>query len=710
MRLLHIAIAVLLLQVSSFAQAVPTAEQAGKAAIGGAVGGLLGNQVGNGRGKTIATAAGAATGVVIASGCKVTAGTALGGVLGGLLGSQVGGGNGSNIMAGVGAGVGALLGSDCQPGAEPVAPAPLPSAEPFVINGLSLTPMSGFPQEAFLGIPPIVTPADALAAAKIVRLLTDISASARKDNPELSVLSMYWAKRISTTTLGILSASLSAIQTNKGDSATIPARGLVILPSFNEFRSGGAQHALFDAMNEMIAADSYANTRGILVADAGGLDSIFGLFGKIGAPPPPQQQSAVFTSTVPKVLLGLPLNQKLRLANGTYVLKSADALTVYNPNNEGIELPLDKLDFIPRAPSPSIDRRKAAELMFALNESSKDWAFNVYRHRVGNFQTEVAAPNKLIDEVRGNVAVAYFDREGRIAEQPEDGEREYARNGKYRRAVDTISAVVNSSAVRKHIEACRSAGRGNYGILEGLYANLWQAVCFDGRYTDGNKSYVRTFYIGEGAEVVQTLASMNRDLNNQKAMTEAIVNGGALSDIKAFIPLVGNIESGYRCMGEYTMSQSDYIESILLETAKENGLPRHVKGNHATAIMAGWTPPPLDEWNLDRVINCVSAMPFIGYTGSAVKVADKAANYAWMGFLSDAGGRRIDLLRNITDSFSSPARLKSYVQGVKNVQGLVPDNPSASLLVKTIYDLLMSGENLIQTVGGITTLHANLTQ
>ncbi len=50
-----------------------TGSRAADAAIGGTAGAILGNQVGRGNGQTVATAAGAATGAAIASGCDIGA-------------------------------------------------------------------------------------------------------------------------------------------------------------------------------------------------------------------------------------------------------------------------------------------------------------------------------------------------------------------------------------------------------------------------------------------------------------------------------------------------------------------------------------------------------------------------------------------------------------------------------------------------------------
>lgn len=91
-----------------------TGSRTADAAIGGTAGAILGNQIGRGNGQTLATAAGAATGAAMASGCDMGAGTALGATAGGLIGALVGHGQQRNAAAAIGASLGAVAGSDCR--------------------------------------------------------------------------------------------------------------------------------------------------------------------------------------------------------------------------------------------------------------------------------------------------------------------------------------------------------------------------------------------------------------------------------------------------------------------------------------------------------------------------------------------------------------------------------------------------------------------
>jgi len=706
MRLNVIALAALL--VVPTVEAIPDASQAGNAALGGVVGGLLGNQVGNGRGKTVATAAGAVAGVVIASGCKPTLGTALGGALGGFLGSQVGGGNGSNIAAGVGAGIGALLGSDCSPIAKIAKPVPLSSIAPFTINGLDITPMTGFPQEAFMGMPPIVTPNDAMVAAKTVRKLADASAQARVDgNTELAVLSMYWAKRISATTMGVLSASLNSIATNTGKTASVPSKAVVILPSFNDFRQNNSQ-ALLDAGLEMFAANEYALSKGVMVADNGGFGSALSFLEKItktNAQAPAPIQAPVAKPQQPKGLVGLPLNVVVMLPDGTFALQTDDALTLYNPNSTPSTVPLTKLDFKVRTAALSKERRDAAPMMFTVNKNANEWVFGAYQQTITGraFDVRIVSPYKLVDVLPTPKVQAYIGSDGTVENSPVSGERAYKSQPDFKYALDTLTYIERAKPIADYMDACRQMGRGYYYTLDGQSAQLVQTVCFNDRYNDKNIMYARTFFVGEKGAVIQTAESANQDKANQNEMTKALTNGEAFSDVLALLPLVGNIEGGMRCMGDYSYAQQASIGNALMKTGlSAKKLPPTIENNLAIAKLSGWTPPPSDEWSFERVINCVGAIPLIGYAGGAVKMVDKVANHAWVNVLSDMSEARIKKLQDITEAFNAPSTLNGYVHGVSNVKALFPNNPKASAFSKDMYDAIMSGQGFAQASAGIT--------
>lgn len=665
---------------------------------GAVVGGIAGNQIGAGRGKTAATAAGAAIGVVVASGCKASAGTAAGAAIGGLLGSQIGNGQGKNAMAGFGAALGALFASDCSPGANLAQPQPLPNVAPLAINGLTATPITGFSPEAFSGIPPIVTPKDIQAAATAVNKFSTIAKEAQAaGNTELAVLSMYWAKRISNVTLGIMTASLQSITTNNGGTATIPAKGLVILPGFNQHREDpSATQALLQELKGQFQTAAYP-TQSVLVADNSGFGNALNFLQKITTQPGQATLAATQANTqitAAKTLAGFPKNIVLRLPDGTQVLKTDEALTIYNPNDKPITLPLEKLDFMPRTPELTPARQAAADLMFKIREGHMNWVFGTYAQQQGGyFNTIAKAPNALIDLAKGNKTIAYFAQDGGIDTTPASGAQAYKTQPSFKRAMDTLNAVDKaSSPVRTKVSACMSGGRSSFTVLAGTYANQIQAKCFEGKFSAPHIISTKTFYIGENQELIQTMESLMQDKSIQKTMKKALAEGEAASNLLAFAGMAGNIESGLQCIDNYTLAQYGAI-------AKEFG-GSNIKQSFDIAKLSGWTPPAPSEWGFDRITNCVGAIPLLGTAALGVKGAARAVSLTGTQVLSGLGPR-IDALRNIVAAFDSPSTFNQFVKGVRDTSQLVPGNPIAAGFVKGVYDSVMTAQNMQQSFGGI---------
>lgn len=710
MRLKSTAIAATILTLSGCAainERGPSFEQAGKGALGAAVGGAVGNQVGGGRGRTAATAAGAGLGVVIASGCKVGVGTVAGGMLGGLLGSQAGGGNGKNAMAGIGAALGALFGSDCSPGANLAKPTAIANAQPININGLRLTPVTGFSPEAFGGISPIVVPEDISAASRAVKLFADdAKASFAAGNTERALLSMYWAKRISTTTMGILNSSLQAINNNSGKNVKVPSKALIILPAFNEPRQADTTVALLGDLYQLEQEQqaSYFADR-VQIADNSGFGNVADFLRRASdnakAKPTILAQSKSAPASIITELAGIPKNVVYQLADGTQVMKSDDALTIYNPGDAEITLPLDQLDFMPRTPELSAARQAATAMMYKMREGQMKWAFGTYAARSGgDFNTIIQKPNKILDLARNRREVGYFNASGEIDSSPDSGVTAYRSNAPYKRAIDTLDAVDQASPIRLHANGCLSSHHSHYTALGGMYANQLQAVCFDGNYSAPRPLSIKTFYIGEGKEIVQTMESLMKDKAAQKAMENAMVNGKTASDLLSFAPVAGNLESGLQCLGTYTISQYQ-AASIALggDTLKDKSILNAGRAIDA-AKLAGWTPPEPEEWSLDRVANCVGAIPLAGTAAGVVKGAGLASAKLGANVLAGLGSK-LDTIRRITGAFENPLTYRQFMNGVKTAEGLVPGNPAAGKVVKAVYDSLMTGQNMSQTYDGM---------
>lgn len=685
-----------------------------RGAAGGIVGAALGNQVGDGKGRAAATAAGAVAGTMIASGCSVSAKSGVGALLGGLLGYQVGGGNGKNVMAGVGASLGAWLASDCSPMASAAAPVALPGPA-FRFNGLSMQPMSGFPVEAFRGVPPILTTDDLEAAREVsVRLAAGAKESYQAGDSETALLKLYWAKKIGLAALAVTSASLDAVASlsaNGGKArAMIPAKTLVVLPAYDSGMAapsgdkvaawlfGGEQVATLDWKNSFQVADNGAS--GLLNGLLGVVNAVAGngaaqQGGRVGATSSPSVSAA--GNGQPRLtpeLAGLREGQPLQLANGIILVKQQGNLTAYNPGNEATVLPLDALDFLPRAPELSQGRKAAAGLMKRMRENQTRWSFDVYGQGGKRFSNIVEKPNRIVDRVLGSKTVAYFDEDGGVTSTRQVGEFAFKQNANFKTAITVLDSLDKSSVTAKFFDRCRSNNHSGFDALDGQYSDTMQAVCFSGNYSAPVQVATRTFWIGDVGKAVQTLESMIEDQEFLNAMRSALVGGKVTSDVLSALGTpVGNVESALQCFGRDSLAQMAAVEGVRMGYAKPGSRIVAAGTGYAKARILGWQPDPA-EWGLERVANCIGSVPLVGgVVAGGVKVAGK---------LSDgviAALPAVDKMETAFKLFNTPASFGKYTDGVKAAADLFPENATAARFVKSAYDAMMSGYNMVQLKG-----------
>lgn len=671
-------------------------DRAGKGALGALIGGVIGNQVGGGQGRTAATAVGAAAGTVIASGCRVTGGTVLGGLLGGLLGSQVGGGNGRDAMAGAGAAVSAYIGSDCSPVATALPPVPT-ELPPIEINGLRVVPMTGFPLEAFGGIPPITTPQDMAAAAQVVKALTDQAKVAyQQGDAETGLYALYWAKRVSAVAVGIVDASQQAIMSTRAGRTAVPGKALAILPAFNQHNDLARTAALMQTwiVEAEQVFDSPRLTAGVLVADnsVNGVLNVLKAFGQPGAASPQPKapagagqsgQVATTPPEMPRALQGFPENQVLRLPDGTMVMKSGEALTIYNATDAPVQVPLDQLDFVPRTPDPSPARIAAADLMKTITNNEREWSFNIYFPASrGRARSEFKAPNLIFDDRNQRIA-AYVAANGTVSYSPSDGQAAYRQQPAFRLAMDLLDATDHSLPVRSFHNGCVDLSKGVFAEYQGRYANLSKRICFSGKYSSPAVFRSKTFYVGENGKAILTMESLLEDRAIIATMNKALADGQSLSDLISFVPVLGNLENANQCLGASTFAQQAAVRKALGREA------------NAKARLAGWQEPDPTEWSLDRVANCLGALPIIGQASAGARAGAKDA-----GKVVAALGERADQVRSVFSAFESPKTFAGFLAKAASIEDILPGNAKAGQLVRTIYAGLMSGQNMTATASG----------
>lgn len=712
---------------------------------GAVVGGAVGNHVGQGSGRAVATAAGAVAGSLIASNCRAGTGTFIGGLIGGLLGYQIGQGNGQNVAAAAGAAIGARLSSDCSP--VEAAAVPVALALPAVrFNGRSFQPLSGFPLEAFRGVPPIASTHDLEAAREVaVRLAAGARESMLAGDTETAMLKMYWAKKIGLAALAITSASIDSINSlsaaNGKVRARVAAKSLVILPAHESSsvppdtelvrrdkvaawldRAGHfahvdwAQHSAQVADNGPSAWDALRAVSSVLNSLSGVAGSNQGAVRQAGEvlgglagqrpnvlPAPGAHPRGALDADAAGLLAGPQEGQPYQLANGLIVLKQKGQLTVYNPRGEEADVELDALNFVPRTPVLSAVRKEAASLVKTINDNGTEWVFSTYWSQINKqwFFISYVSPNLLIDKSRNRKVVGYFDSEGRVTSNPNSGAVAFKKDVVFKTAMSVHDGMANSTGFQKFISDCANQKLGHFTKIHGDEADLSTATCFTGEYPAVTQVLTRTFWLGEAGRAVQTLESMIADTQFLDAMKGALVAGKTTSDVLAALGTpVGNVESALQCFGKDSMAQLAAVEAVRAKTAGSANRWAAAGSGYTKAKVLGWTPEPA-EWGVDRVANCIGTVPLVGgAVAGGVKATGKLSGAVLASLPS------LDRMESAFKLFNSPSSFGKYAEGLQLAESLFPANPVAARFVKSAYDFAMSGVNLKQLGGDFSEIGA----
>ncbi|MDI6748092.1 MAG: hypothetical protein QMD17_13215 [Rhodocyclaceae bacterium] len=675
-------------------------ERGVKGAAGAAAGGLIGNQFGKGGGNTAMVGVGAATGALIASGCKPTAAAALGGLLGGIIGSQIGQGGGAKVATALGAAAGTLIGADC--GEAGVAdPQPLPGRPPVTVNQMRYTPVNGFPASAFNGVPPIVSTDDFKAANALVKQLSrSAQVALQNDDVALAMLNTYWATRISDAVSTILGNSLATIHSANGSKVTIPAKAYIFLPSENASLTGIRTNysSLSDDIPPMAGIDL---SKGVQVAELG-LGSVLNAINAATAPT--NSNSALPMRQMEdrsQQLAALPVGEVLATPDGLYIRRDATGYAIYNGEGTDKNIDTQRLNYIPTLHAPSAQWQNAARSIADLGEKRIDYFFKLTQHTYNSGWFNVEKPNRY---TRNGQTIAYIGPNFEFGQHPNRaGEISYASRPDFRLAVD-VNEVAGRFIFSNFVPVCKSKSFGAYNRIAGRNANLVIANCHNG--SESAVVYSRTYYLDEDAvrtgALFPTVDSLLSDMRTREAMKKAYDSGENVSDVLGLIPLVGTLESGLQCLGKNTVSQRAALASQF-GTIGGQGFARNI-GNAVSgdvfdvrAAMVGWNPSASERGALETTANCLSAIPLGSYANKGVKALGSVGDLI-------ANSKRINGLDNVLRLFDTPMTVKTATEGLRLAESMASQAPKAASFVKNLYDAMQRSYNMDQFNSGLAGL------
>lgn len=571
-----------------------------KGAGGAVLGGVAGAQVGKGKGRDLALGVGAATGAVLAVGCKPTAMSVVGGLLGGLIGSQVGDGKGRQVAIGVGSAVGAVLGSDCSADNAVRATVTTPRIGETIINGIPVGNGGVFELGRLSGLPPVQTVKDLRDLDRAVHAAQHL-ARARLEAGDYggAMMATHFASLLLEyqALIGISNHRVfESMKSMRDGRVTIPAGAYAVLPVFD--RGGYTHHERVD-----ISFMPTESGEPILVASNGLLSGILDSL--------PKRSSGATSRKVPVTAeyAALPVGMTVTFANGLVMKRTDDSIVVHNPKGVDLDAELEKMGYMPPIPLPSKHRQDAGRIMKNMTYSS-----NLIFLRNATGDAWPKAPNLIVSNVP-QVQGGLLNVDGDLAQsKAEDvaAKKLYAdTKSSYRLAMDTLVSLQSVSEWGSFKNACLNGGYRTASLNAiGLHGEIAAFLCGSGRNV-GSDVYSRQFYIGEKG-LHMTLESIMRDEAVAQEVKRYSLEKDLASNLIQMIPLIGNFESGIKCSG------SDFSLWDVYAEGSE-------KMKAAAFVKKIYDPQNLKDGPFLRTLDCMSAIPLVGVS---VKGAAKAKELA----------------------------------------------------------------------------------
>lgn len=567
----------------------------------------------------------------------------------------------------------------------------VPSIPQFVMNGLSIKPVSNFPAQAFAGLPPIRSLADFSALATGAKQFAQAGhAAVTEGNMETALLNWYIAQHLAARSMSISQASIQSIKNiDKNGDATIPPRSLVLLPVANMSNPNVLASVIYQndfAANEPFdwaAAPKLAGTSANVLGQAlNGLNAT-------GSSDPYARQ---YASNAQQKLMArdeLPLDTPVRLNNGFYVERKSDVFVIYNDSDSPSVLPLSKVGYVPPLASQSIERINAVPLIRSISGAIFDYLAYQEGRYTNSFDCNPSIPNKYT--CTNGVESLFFDDKGRLVRDAQPGKLAYKNNGIFKVAMDSITAAHNFPAVKQWREACLSGGltgqdgrRFHNNKIVGSGADLLKLSC---KRLDNNSVKTMDFIIGEKG-LVKTYSTLMAEKDTRDRMTNAVKRSQALSDLVAMVPVVGSVEDVANCLN----LDSSFVKNLSGPSNAEKTLAR----------LAGWKPEPVTANSvMGTAVSCLGAVPLVSHAATATKGASKLLGNTRLGSFIGENADKVGRLFKLFDDTLLPG---GFAKSAAEIERLFPNNTQLAQLVKRVNDAVLRGNGMSSTMSGLTSI------
>lgn len=550
----------------------------------------------------------------------------------------------------------------------------------FVLNGLSITPVKSFPQAAWRGLPAIRSGQDLYATRELATKYAIASrVAAQKGNMDLALLSWYASQQLANQGVSLLASTLVLVQSigPNGD-GTLPARGLAVLPATNTSLDIGGLATLQEELLHIAGSQAEDWDRGVQVA--GGTDDVIREI--LSKPQATRQQYPGGGQSL--AANELPLNTPVAIRGGLYVERRADVFVIYNSSDAPMTVPLSKIGYIPPMEAPSQARRAAAPYIRAISNSQFAYGNYLISKRPGFIHCEVQRPNRL--GCVAPVPSVFFDQDGQLTSNSSLGADAYNRNTAYRNAVNTVITAARVPMREQFRTTCgNSPGYYFNERIHGPMAEIKKMYCTPaGNNSEG--AITADLILGENG-VVKTYGTLMAERETRVRMIKEVANANAWSDAVSYVPGIGSLEDGARCLG----METSLIKEVYFGMREQN--------LRMGAALAGWKPsPPDDQSIVSTALDCLGAVPLATTAAKGVKAgANVLRNQP---ALSTAASHAAELFDSFRKAMSATDAGKAYqALGTK-----IQNNPKAVEFVKGTFDLIQQGNDMAATVSGATHL------
>lgn len=381
----------------------------------------------------------------------------------------------------------------------------------------------------------------------------------------------------------------------------------------------------------------------------------------------------------------LPLNTPVVLQNGLYVERRNDFLVVYNSAPTPVLLPLSKLNYLP--PMEAMSAKRAAAAPYIVSMTQALWDHSIYIYFEGGAPNcEIGPPNKATCGVPEHSRV--YDENGRFTNDGRSGVQAYKSNAAYRNAVDYAVWLQMLKQRRDFRRNCLLQVNGMFNDRSlGAGANIEQLACFQ-----RNKQapvYTENLFIGDNL-IVKTYDTLMQEKATRERMTKEAQLASAWSDGTAYLPVVGTLENGAKCVGLNTS-----IVQAIYYGIRERYLGQNFRD---AAVLAGWKPEAPNSSSIaSTALDCLGAVPLVG---PASKGAKTASTLTHAEALREAAGRSAQLFETV----QSAALSKDWSSMAKKLNELYPGNTSLANLLHNLNDTLQTGNDMVSTVSALQVL------